>query len=400
MLSFASLFDRLRAAYRNRWLSRTLAGVREPYQDSVRELARFDDLDQQTRALLRPMLRQFAAQRAAAVGSRWWHIYSAARVLTALVLLGAPAWILVSLIADHQPTERAASAVLYAVLLGCIAAAYGRQQDTVTVLQLGLVAVAAVVVLALWWLVTPWRDLLSWRVVQPALATTAVTVALTIVRLSALITLRDRLIWPLALWWGGYPLPSQLATVHLLLLVDALREAAPTNRHPRYRRNFIRWMNVLITFIERQLPTTARQLNLGRAVVVETQQLTRDLAAQLRALQNRLLHEPGPDAYTQVRAEAATLVADLARGTWAAAPADGSTGRTQTALARFGRKAGAAAALLALAGALPHLPGIAADSATVGGIQLGLVVAAALTLLPVEATHRDQALSAFREPGP
>jgi hypothetical protein len=400
VLNFASLSGRVRAAYRDRWLSRTLAGVRGSYQDSARELAEFDDLDQQTRSLLRPMLRQFAAQRTAAEGSRWWHVYSTARVLTALVLLGAPAWILVSLTAGQRPAERAASAVLYGVLLGCVAAAYGRQQHTVTLLQVGGVAVAAAVVLAGWWAVPPWRDLLGWHAVRPALAATAVAVALTVVRLATLITLRERLIWPLALWRGGYPLPSQLAAVHLLLLVDALREEASTNRHPRYRRHFIRWMNLLITFIERQLPATARQLSLGGAVVAEAQQRAGELAARLRVLQNRLLHEPGPEAYKQIRAEVATLVADLARGTWTAAPAEGSAGRAQTALARFGRKAGATAALLALAGGLPYLPGIAADSATVGGIQLGLVVAAALTLLPVEAAHRDQALSAFREPGP
>lgn len=398
MQSFASLSGRPRAAYRRRWLSRTLARVRVSYQDSVRELAQLDDLDEQTRALLRPMLRQIAAQRAAAAGSKWPLVYTAARVLTALVCLGVPAWILVPLTAGQRPAERAASAVLYAVLLACVAAAYGRQQRTVTVIQLGLVALAAAALLAGWWVITPWWELLGWRTVQPAFAAAAATAALTVIRLAALITFRERLLMPLSLRRGGFLLPSQLAAVHLLQLVDALRAAAPTNRHPRYRRNFIRWMNVLITFIERHLPATARQLGLGRAVVAETQQRARDLAARLRALQTRLLHEPGADAYQQIRAEVAALVADLARGTWAALPTEGATGRAQSALARFSRKIGAAASLLTLAGGLPYLPGIAADSATVGGIQLGLVVAAALTLLPVEAAHRDQAFTAFREP--
>lgn len=399
MLRLASLSGRLRAAYRRRWLSRTLARVRTSYQDSARELAELDDLDQETRTLLRPMLRQFAAQRVSADGSRWWHLHTAARVVTALACLGVPAWSLVPLTAGLRPVERAASIVLYVVLLGCVAAAYGRQQRTLSVLQLGLVVLAAAIVLAGWWAVASWRDLLGWRTGQPALAAAAATAALIVVRLAGLITLAERLLLPLALRRGGYLLPSQLAAVHLLLLVDALKGAAPTNRHPRYRRNFIRWMNVLITLIEREMPATARHLNLGRAVVAEAQQRARDLAARLRVLQNRLLHEPGADAYQEVRAEVATLVADVARGTWAALPAEGSAGRAQSALARFGRKVGAAASLLAVAGGLPYLPGIAADSATVGGIQLGLVVAAALTLLPVEAAHRERAFSAFREPG-
>ncbi|PWR07293.1 hypothetical protein DKT68_19730 [Micromonospora acroterricola] len=214
-----------------------------------------------------------------------------------------------------------------------------------------------------------------------------------------MITLRERLFVPLAMRRGGFLLPSQLAAVRLLLLVDALQGAAPTNRHPRYRRNFIRWMNVLITSIEQELPATARHLGLGRAVVAEAEQRAGDLAARLGVLRTRLLHEPGVDAYQQVRTEVATLVADVARGTWAAVRQENSAERSPSTLARVGRKVGATASLLALAGSLPYLPGIAADSATIGGIQLGLVVAAALTLLPVEAVHRDHAISAFREPG-
>jgi hypothetical protein len=399
VLSFASLSGRLRAAYLRRWMFRTLTRVRASYQDSAGQLAGLDDLDQQTRDLLRPMLRQLAAQRVAVDGSRWWHVYTTARVVTALVCFAVPAWILVSLSADHRPAARAASAVLYVLLLVCVAVVYGRQQRTVTAVQLALVVLASAAVLAGWWVVTPWQDVLDWRTVQPALAAVAAAAVLTVVRLVGLITLREGLLAPLALRRGGFLLPSQLAAVRLLLLVDALRAAAPTNRHPRYRRNFIRWMNVLITSIERELPTTAQRLGLGRAVVAETQQRTRDLAARLRVLQTRLLHEPGADAYQQVRTEVATLVSDVARGTWTAVPAQNGAGRAQSALARFGRKVGAAASLLAVAGALPYLPGISADSATVGGIQLGLVVAAALTLLPVEAAHRDQAFSAFRQPG-
>jgi hypothetical protein len=47
---------------------------------------------------------------------------------------------------------------------------------------------------------------------------------------------------------------------------------------------------------------------------------------------------------------------------------------------------------------LPYLPAVSADSATLGGIQLGLVVAAALTLLPVEPGHRAEAVSSFQAP--
>lgn len=365
----------------------------------VGELAHLDDLDPETRALLRPMLRQFAAQRVVADGSRWWHVYTAARVLTALACLAAPVWVLVALTAGREAAAQAASAVLCGVLVACVAAVYGRQQHTVTAVRLGLVIVAAGILLAGWWVATPWRDLLGWRTVQPALVAAAGTAALTVVRLAGLITLRERVIVPLALRRGGYLMPAQLAAVRLLLLVDALRGAAPTNRHPRYRRNFIRWMNDLITFMGPELTATARNLGLGQAAVAEARQRAGELTARLRTLQTRLLHEPGAEAYQQIRTEVAALVAAIARGDWSSLSTEDSAGRVQGALARFGRKVGAAASLLALAGGLPYLPGIAADSATIGGIQLGLVVTAALSLLPIEPAQRDQAYSAFPEPG-
>jgi hypothetical protein len=63
------------------------------------------------------------------------------------------------------------------------------------------------------------------------------------------------------------------------MLVEALQGAAPANRHPRFRRNFVRWMDQLIESIEWEVPTVARNLRLGPTAVTDARRRTRQLGA-------------------------------------------------------------------------------------------------------------------------
>ena len=378
--------------------ARTLARARTNYRDMDSLMVALDSLGEETRALLRPVLRQRAVQEAVLDGSGWWHVYRMARILTAVAALALPAGLLVQLTEGYRPGERAAAAVLFALLLSGVAAGYGVQERTLRYRHLALILAAIAVAVGVWAAVPAWWDQLGWRAVQPAVAATVAGAVIVVARLGALVAFRDRVVVPIALGPAGWLLPSQHVAARLLILVEGLEGAEPSNRHPRYRRIFVRWMDAFIEATEWEAPGIARNLGLGRAVVAETRQRVRDLGGRLRVLQLRLLHDHSADTYRAVRAEVDDLVRDICRGDWSAVAVEGAAAPAPSAWRRYGRRIATAVSLLAVAAGLPYLPGISADSGTLGGIQLGLVVAAALTLLPVEPAHRDEAVSSFRTP--
>ena len=51
--------------------------------------------------------------------------------------------------------------------------------------------------------------------------------------------------------------------------------------------------------------------------------------------------------------------------------------------------------LVAAAIGLSYLPGVTAPTTNLAGIQLGLGLAAVLSLIPIDATHREDVMSAF-----
>jgi hypothetical protein len=138
-------------------------------------------------------LRQLAVQQVTLDHSGWWYAYAFARILSAMVCVALPVGALLLLTEADRPEERVARVVVQALVSGEIAMAYGIQQ----------------------------RRTAGWRLAWLSLVAAAVTAILVALRLVALITLRTRLIWPLALRWGGWLLPSQHIAVRLLLLVVA-----------------------------------------------------------------------------------------------------------------------------------------------------------------------------------
>ncbi|GAB3833906.1 hypothetical protein [Dactylosporangium cerinum] len=85
----------------------------------------------------------------------------------------------------------------------------------------------------------------------------------------------------------------------------------------------------------------------------------------------------------------------LARGDWSWVTQEDQTevgpGRVMRAL----KKVVPCAVLALTAVALPYLPGVTASAAGLVGVQVGLVLAAALSLIPIEVAHRENVMSAY-----
>lgn len=387
--------ETVRQAWNRRYVTRVLRDSRTDREESLAALDRLSLLDDATKRLLDPLLRTYVVQTAALVRwPGWWWIYNTLRLATALAAVVAPALALVRWADAGSAVLMALSS--YLLIGGVLALGYGVHQRRVrgryvVVAAAAVAAVAGVALVA----VPPGDRAWLWRGAAAGVLAVGGLLLLTVARLYALIAVRARLIRPPARRRGGWLLPPQLAAVRLLALVDAFEQARDSNRHPRYRRHFVRWLDEHIGSLHWELPTVVADLRFGPAVRRDTADKAGRLCAHLRRLQVRLMHDSGLAEHDAVASEVVALVAALAVGDWTPVAETEPESDQPSLAARLTRRLLPAALLGGAALALPYLPGVPAQSAALTGVQLGLVAAAALSLLPVEQTHRDQITTAF-----
>jgi len=352
-------------------------------------------LGDEDRRELRPILRAFAVQQAALTQSPWWWAYHALRLVTAVVAVALPVVALVAWIDD--PGVLGAALTAYLLFGGVLLLGHGVQQNRNV--EPRVFATGAVVVLSGTAVVAAFtaREQYAWlwNGVALGLAAAVALLALAEVRLFGLIAVRAVLVVPLALRPAGWLLPPQLAATRLLQLVDGLHGARATARHPRFRRDVLRWMDGTIKFIEWELRKAAAELRLGAAVTADARARADQLTGRLRRLHVRLAHDHQVREYDVVTGEIAILTMALARGDWSWATPEDRTAATQRRAVRVLKRIVPAVVLLTTAIGLPYLPGVTASATGLTGIQIGLGLAAALSLIPIDQAYRENVMSAY-----
>jgi hypothetical protein len=354
-------------------------------------------LSEEDRHDLRPVLRTFAVQRAAFERSRWWWGYHALRAGTAVVAVAVP---VVGLTAWLGASRVLGAALVGYLLFGGVAAlGHGVQQGrnvapTVFALGAGVLAVGTAVLAGF---TADARYGWLWRGLGVGLGAAVLLLVLAEVRLYGLLAIHGAVFRPLARRRAGWLLPAQQAAVHLVRLLDGLHRARATCRHPRRRGTFLRWMDRLVRYVQWEMPNATRDLRLGSVVTADACARINHLAGRMRRLQLRLVHDHQLQEYDRVCAEVATLTMALARGDWSwVGPEDEVPVRSRLAV-RAAKRVIPAALLIGAAIGLRYLPGVTASGASLTGIQLGLGLAAVLSLIPVEAAHREKVMSAFAD---
>ncbi|MFC4998121.1 hypothetical protein ACFPIJ_09785 [Dactylosporangium cerinum] len=348
-------------------------------------------LSDEDRRELRPVLRAYAVQRAALARSRWLWGYHALRLATAVCAVAVPVVALVIWVGGSETLWAALTSYL---LFGAIALlGHGIQQNGAVKPYVTATVIAAVVAAVVTAVLAVFTGL--WSGIASGIAAAGALLVLAEIRLFGLIAVRTAVVVPLAMRRAGWLLPPQLAAVHLLQLLDGLHRARSTCRHPRRRRNFLRWMGEWIDFVQWDLPRAAAGLRLGAAITTDARTRATHLAGRLRQLHVRLAHDHQLEEYDRVSTEAAALAMALARGDWSWVTQEDQTevgpGRVMRAL----KKVVPCAVLALTAVALPYLPGVTASAAGLVGVQVGLVLAAALSLIPIEVAHRENVMSAY-----
>lgn len=381
-----------RHAWNRRYAGQVLRLARAGYEQWSAELADSTLLDDHAVRRLRPVVRTYEVQLAAF--QRWpgWWCYLVLRVVTAVVAVAAPAWGLVR----WGPEPPWASLACYVCVGGVLAFAYGIQQHTTRVWHLGVAAAAVGLGLATTWLAIPPDERPAmWRALGAGVLATGALLVLTVARLATVLAVRARLFRPRAMRRAGWLLPSQHAAVLLLTVLLTFEQARPSNRPPRFRANFLRWLDGMTAFIRWEFTTTGVNLGLADHLGRDVAHRAAVLTAYLRGHQTRLLHDDGLTTYDAVSAELAAAVVALAAGDWSLLEAAEAAVDEPSRLIRITRRVLPAMLLTGTAIGLPYVPGVPDGGSALIGIQLGLVAAAALSLVPLEQAHRDKITEAF-----
>ncbi|WP_212842815.1 hypothetical protein [Catellatospora sp. IY07-71] len=393
MVKPSTWFSRTRRAWNLRYTKQVLRLARAAHEQWSDDLAGSATLDEQAVARLKPILRTHEVQRAAF--HRWpgWWCYLALRVVTALVAVSVPVWGLVR----SGPEPLWAALVCYLCVGGTVALGYGIHQHRVRAWQLAAAVSAGSLGMATTWAVgSPADRAALWRAFGAGVLAAGALLVLTMARLTLLLAVLTRVMRPRAVRRAGWLLPSQYAAVLLLNVLLTSEEARPANRVPRFRVNFLRWLAGTTDYIRWEVTSFAGSLELAAHLTRDATERAAMLTAYLRTHQTRLMHDDSLSVYDVVIGELATAVTALAAGDWSPLEAAEATVDEPSRFRRLARHVRPAAVLTATAIGLPYLPGVPDGGTALVGIQLGLVAAAALSLMPpLEQAHRDQITNAF-----
>lgn len=170
--------------------------------------------------------------------------------------------------------------------------------------------------------------------------------------------------------------------------------------HPRRRGDLLRWLAGHRAAIAAELRGCSRDAGLGAAHTERDERRALHLTAVLEHVESRLADAASPEEYHAIEAEVVAALQALTRGDWSPLTLSEDPAQPPGQLRRLFRRVLPAAVLAAAALALPLLPGRpSATDAAVTTVQLGLLVAAALNLLPIDADVRGRVADAYTAAG-
>jgi hypothetical protein len=382
-------------------LARILVTARKYHADLSTTLAETAPGDDDALPEVRRILRTYSVQISLAQHSPWTVIYSAIRIGSAVLMVIAPAGLLAPLVATTPRASQVGAVVAYLAFLVALAAGWKFQLGIVQWPRTIAAWCALLLMISVVDIIGPgsWTILNGTSVWLAALGT-AVALALVAVRFVTVVWLRDRYFRPLGFRAGAGPLPAHLVTVRLLVLLASLLEVRDSWWHPRERRDLLLWMAGARAETATQLRGSARDLGLGNDLEQQISRRARHLSGFLQQMELRLLDVGTQQDFEAIVTDVDRAFRSISRGDWSpltlAEEPPVATGRW-IALAR---RAVPAIVLVASALALPHLPGHPpTGDPGIATLQLGLILAAALSLLPIDADVRSRVINAYTSAG-
>jgi hypothetical protein len=375
--------------------------AREIQGNLASTLVHVSGLDDSTAARARRILRTYSVQLASMQHSPWWMGYAVIRVGSALLMVVAPVALLAPLYLTVPRASQLVAVAAYLAFLAALAAGWRFRQGVVQWPRTIVVWCALVVLGGV-------ADILgprSWQTREGgglwlAAMGAAVVLALVAVRFATVVWLRDRYFRPLACRAASVPLPAHLVTVRLLVLISSLYQARFSWWHPRARRDLLRWMEEFRTAVAWELRGSARDAGLDAAASEQNARRARHLAVVLQQIEFRLLDADGPQDFSSILADLVGAFQAIARGDWSPLTLAEEPSVQAGRLLGLLRRAIPAIVLVVAALVLPLLPGrpVTGD-AGVPTLQLGLLIAASLSLLPIDADARSRVVNAYSSAG-
>jgi len=386
---------------RVRRLGRVLDTAREIQGDLAVALAGVPDLGDSSLGRARRISRTYSVQLASMHHSPWLRGYAVIRVVSALLMVVAPVAFLAPLYLTVPRASQLVAIAVYLAFLTALAGGWRFRQGTVRWPRTIVVWCVLVLVIGVADILGPrsWQTRERGGLWLAGLGAAGV-LALVAVRFVTVVWLRDRYFRPLACRAAGGPLPAHLVTVRLLVLVSSLHEARFSWWQPRARRDLLRWMAGFRTAVAWELRGCARDAGLDAAAFEQNARRARHLAGVLQQIECRLLDADAPEDFSSILADLVRAFQAIARGDWSPLTLAEEPSVKAGRLLGLLRRAIPAIVLVVAALVLPLLPGrpVTGD-AGVPTLQLGLLIAASLSLLPIDADVRGRVADAYSTAG-
>jgi hypothetical protein len=193
---------------------------------------------------------------------------------------------------------------------------------------------------------------------------------------------------------GSMP-PSLLVAVQAFYVLETFDELTSGWRQADTRKLLMWRIAGRANFIRHQIPRLQWLVGGSGLVHAETQQRCRQAADLLAHMQWRLAEARSRKDYDEIRQDLVEFVAAAVEGDWSRLAEDSGPVTRPSRLGKLARRLVAPVVLVGTAVGLPYLPGIPAGSSGVTTIQIGLVVAAVLTLASVDSSAQDRVLGAL-----
>jgi hypothetical protein len=388
----AAVRVRLRRAALNPAAVRLLHKAYRYWAQQKIRLADAEYLSEEDRAILRPVLRRWSVLIAPAQLSRTRYIEYFLGVIGAVVCLVGPVAALESSARRELSLDGLVCAVLiYLGIFGAISAAYF---EAVGIRFLSLIGVAGglsafiAASIAVIWAHKLSRSL-EFGVIAGLLAALTIAVISTSMRLFA-----SYLWYPIR----RQPLlamsPSWAAAARLWLLADSLDQAMSSWRRIAVRREQVNRVGYTCYWLEAAIPRTMWMTGYRGPAHREARSRFRQLASFAREQAWRIVDANDREAFGCIRDDLAHAAVSLAKGDWTFMPPNVERNRPPWILA-LARRLIAPIALVGAAIFLPYLPDIDVTGSGLTSLRATLVLAAVLSLTPLDAPTREQMLDIY-----
>lgn len=352
-------------------------------------------LTSEQREALSPLVRHWSVRYAAASWSKLRYVEYVVSVVVAGTCLFGPVFAVgVQAIKTLTVSELLLASMIYLCIFGLLSVTYFQWVGIGWLVRLGLlgtgISIAGACVIAA-------IGTSSWKAVQFGLVTAllaAAAIALSVFAGNVF----GRYIW--------YPLrrrhlatlpPSSAAAFWLWSLADRVQDTMGGFRRASARRELLLWISLTAFWLEVRLPRAMWMAGFRGVAYSETLKRYRRVGSFVRGQGWRIIDSNDRRSLEIVRDDLARAAMAVARGDWTAVPEIQERNR-RSRIFVIARRLVTPILLGGTALLLPHLPGVRLAGSASTSLQAALLLAAVLSLTPLDESSREQVLGLFKDP--